>query len=430
MLAACDSSARALYDKSVQCLFSTNFMAKHTIYSTQAICILMQVAHNIDQSDFICVLIATGIRIAQCLNMHRLGPDLPGSYFEHQSRELAVQTLVEREVKKRVWWFLVRQDWLQIPFQNTHLLHVSQFNTPLPLNCYDELELMIKDGAVVAQPDHVYTQNSYTHVLSKVAVIIWRQQDRMCSVGHPGNSPDRLQRIYDQVLWADRELNQVYADLPRFFKVAPESDTGPPSNHPPYVGLVASVSLLSMAHKVLTVHRHFQLQSFQDRQFAYTQLTCVSMAKRCINDINTWPDEAMTSVVKRMWTVPTQLVTCCIILAFASIFRHGNELSYDAAELRELAQCGRHVIRQLEHSSSIARRGGILLDVLLERADSAGETDGGRLDVSDIIRRVSRIDDSRTEAESFVLQFGDHVWDGVFGTTDFDVLGLLKDIAM
>jgi hypothetical protein len=152
------------------------------------------------------------------------------------------------------------------------------------------------------------------------------------------------------------------------------------------------------------------------------------MAKRCINDIKTWPDDAMTSVVKRMWTVPTQLVTCCIILAFASIFRHENELLYDAAELDGLAQYGRQLIRQLENSSSIARRGSILLDILLERADSASQTNGVRLDVSDIVRRVSRIDDSRTEAESFVLQFGDDVWDGVFGTTEFDVMDLLKDI--
>lgn len=160
-------SARYLYDRSIKFLFSANFMAKHTVYSVQAICVLMQVAHNLDQSDFTCVLISTAIRIAQCLNIHRLGPDPPGSFYHGQSKEAAARKLIDREVKKRVWWFLVRQDWLQIPFQNTYLVHATQFNTPFPLNCHDEPGQMLRDYEVISQPSHVYTQNSYTHSLSK-----------------------------------------------------------------------------------------------------------------------------------------------------------------------------------------------------------------------------------------------------------------------
>ncbi|KAH7121768.1 hypothetical protein B0J13DRAFT_648543 [Dactylonectria estremocensis] len=419
---ACNASTRALYDKSVQCLFNGNFMAKHTIYSVQAICILMQVAHNIDQSDFICVLIATAIRISQCLNMHRLGPDRQSSFFHDQPKEVVARNLIEREVKKRIWWFLVRQDWLQIPFQNTYLIHASQFNTPLPLNCFDEPELMINDGAVVSQPDHVYTQNSYSHAISKarlrkciltapVAVIIWQQQDRMCSIGHPDSSPDGLERIYEQVLRADKELSQVYTDMPHFLKI-PHQEPDHQSSCPSYVGLLASISLLSMAHKVLTIHRHFQLQSFHDRRFAYTQ---------------SWPENTMTPVVRKTWTVSTHLVTCCIILTFASIFRQNNELLYDASEIHELAVLGRDQIRQLEPSSSIARRGGILVDLLLQIAESSDGTKNMRLDLSDIVRRVSRVHDDLNdgmlqEAEQFVLQCGTDAWDGLFGMVDLDGL--------
>ena len=144
-------------------------MATHTVYSVQTICILMQVAHNLDQSDFISVLIATSIRISQCLNLHRLGPDRPISDSAvWKTRDAVRRSLVDREVKKkRVWWFLVRQDWLQIPYQNTYLIHPSQFNTPQALNCHQHLELMIGGGRILPQPEDVYTQSTYTSVLSK-----------------------------------------------------------------------------------------------------------------------------------------------------------------------------------------------------------------------------------------------------------------------
>ncbi|KAF5722722.1 hypothetical protein FMUND_2599 [Fusarium mundagurra] len=59
------------------------------------------VAHNFDKSDLICVLVSTAIRIAQCLNLHRLGLD---------ERNASVNDAVDGEIRKRVWWFLVRSN--------------------------------------------------------------------------------------------------------------------------------------------------------------------------------------------------------------------------------------------------------------------------------------------------------------------------------
>lgn len=141
-------------------------MSRHSLASIQTICILLQVAHNIDQSDFITVMLAAAIRIGQCLGIHRLGPDRRAA-TDGMDSGLAKQYLVEREVKKRVWWFLVRQDWLQIPFQNTHLIYANQFNTPMPSNCYDDEERMTHGGEVTSQDESVLTQNSYTQHLNR-----------------------------------------------------------------------------------------------------------------------------------------------------------------------------------------------------------------------------------------------------------------------
>lgn len=133
-------------------------MDKHKLTSVQTICLLVQVAHNFDKSDLICVLVSSAIRIAQCLNLHRLGLDDPGA---------GVNEVIDREVRKRVWWFLVRYDWLQIPFQNTCQIHYSQFNTPMPANCHDDEERMINDDRVNVRPAEICTITTWTNCLAQ-----------------------------------------------------------------------------------------------------------------------------------------------------------------------------------------------------------------------------------------------------------------------
>ncbi|KAK1487657.1 uncharacterized protein CCOS01_14181 [Colletotrichum costaricense] len=367
-------SARAQYDISLRSLYDANFMAIHTVYSVQTICILMQVAHNLDQSDFISVMIASGIRISQCLNMHRLGPDrLDHDPAAEITQETSKKSLINREIKKRVWWFLVRQDWLQIPYQNTYLLHPSQFNTPQALNCHDRMEFPAGDGTIVAQPGNVYTQSTYTNALSQIAVIIWKQQDRMCRTGSPEESSDGLEKLYDQVLWADRELKQLYVSFPSFIRDPSRPNL---STHelPSYIRQVASTKLLSIAHKTLLVYS----------------------------------------------------VSCCIILALASIFRRENELSYDGSKVHGLAKIGRDMLQNLEFSSSIARRGVILIDSLLKFDDTNRDLAGeAHLDLKTIVRKLLSMEVS--EGQEFVEELGVEgvlfPWDAYdFDMAELDIL--------
>lgn len=164
-----DSFVQLLYNQSIQSLHEANFMAKHTLFSVQTICVLLQVAYNLDQGDLFSVLLSAAIKISQSLGLNRLGPDREAFYCP-EGTTLA-QYLIEREVKKRNWWFLVRQDWLQIPFQNTFVIHANQFNSPVPHNCFEDEERMIQDGNVVVQPSTTYTQNSYSNEIHKGSLI-------------------------------------------------------------------------------------------------------------------------------------------------------------------------------------------------------------------------------------------------------------------
>lgn len=237
-------------------------MAIHSISSIQAICILLQVAHNLNQSDFIMVLMSATIRIAQSLNLHRLGSERADHRDVREDPARTVQDLIDLEVKKRVWWFIVRQDWLQVPFQNTYLIHATQFNTPVPLNCYEDPATWGEGGYIAVQPGEVFTQSSYTAVMNEgmflalqptwlhadlpVSGIMWKHQDRMHSIGHPGRCPDGISKLYAEVLRSDEELKRGWTEMPQFLHIGYEHPPGTPS----YVPLIAHVHLLCIAHKV------------------------------------------------------------------------------------------------------------------------------------------------------------------------------------
>ena len=145
-------------------------MMNHSIFSVQTICLLIMIGHNIGESDRICVLLASGVRIAQCLGLHRLGRDPVFEITEKTSDEVILgiqRRLIDREISKRAWWFLIRQDWLQIPFMNTYSIHPSQFNTPMPKHCHDDVSRMIVDGIVIDQDPEVYTNGSYINLMNK-----------------------------------------------------------------------------------------------------------------------------------------------------------------------------------------------------------------------------------------------------------------------
>ncbi|KAJ5719297.1 C6 transcription factor [Penicillium malachiteum] len=139
-----------------------DFMSTHTISSLQAIALLTYIGRNLGQSKRISVMVAAATRIAQCLGLHNIGPDEAPNGAQCADPTLAMKKIHDREMSKRVWWFFVRQDWLQIPSNNMYNIHPTQFDTPMPTKYDENIDCMIVD-----QDGHHYTQETYTSILNK-----------------------------------------------------------------------------------------------------------------------------------------------------------------------------------------------------------------------------------------------------------------------
>lgn len=113
----------------------------------------------------------------------------------------------------------------------------------------------------------------------------------------------------------------------------------------------------------------------------------------------------------KMWTVITHIITCCVNLTFASMFREENILLYDGDKMQQLAKVGRQAIRPAEEWTSIARRGGALLDALFEIDGSHCEYDKSQFKIEDIIRRVSQVENNFRGDLLFTSEFSDPLFD-------------------
>ncbi|KAF4456704.1 putative transcriptional regulatory protein PB24D3.01 [Fusarium austroafricanum] len=388
----CDQSWIALY----YAVLSAEFMDKHKLTSVQTISLLVQVAYNFDKSDLICVLVSTGIRIAQCLNLHRLGPEHP----EHAASGNSAET-IDRE----------------IPFQNTCQIHPTQFNTPMPGNCHN-VERMIKDGIIAVQPAEACTGNTWTNCLHQLAVLMWKHQDRISTTSNAETYGGDVIERYGKVIQADEEIKSLYLSWPMQLRdVNAVPDEEPVTDGIP-TQLMPAMLLMSTAQKIFTVHRQFQLSCFRDRRFAFSQLSCVTIAERSIEAFQRWPDCLETRICRRMWTTLSYVISCSITLLFALLFNAQNALTHDLERIRGYVEFGRDLLSHEENRSSIARRGVRLLGALMDLERSSDFSVDVEADIGDTIRRVALADEDGVEvnpAEGYqiVFPYGQDLWESL-----------------
>ncbi|RKL19322.1 hypothetical protein BFJ68_g3596 [Fusarium oxysporum] len=357
-----DSKAsRTLFDKSREMLQKAEFMDKHKLTSVQTICLLVQVAHNFDKSDLTCVLVSAAIRIAQCLNLHRLGHDDHNVVCHSDTH-----SVIDREVRKRIWWFLVRYDWLQIPFQNTCQIHYSQFNTQMPANCHDDEERMIKDGRVDVHPVEISTITTWTNCLAQMSVVMWRHHDHMLRKG--STETDDIDGRYDEVIRADEEIKSLYLSWSDTLRDVNTTPSDNPATDGLPTGLMPAMLLMSIAQKIFTVHRQFQLSCFRDRRYAFSQAQ--------------------------------------------------NALTHDWDRLRGYVEFGKDFLGKEAQASSIARRGVRLLGALMELERTSGFSSDIEADIGDTIRRVALAEDDGVEANpgegyQMVFPYGQDLWESL-----------------
>ncbi|KAL4899412.1 hypothetical protein BDW74DRAFT_171574 [Aspergillus multicolor] len=338
--------ARRWFKAVLICLQRADYTSNHSIFSVQCIATMTMSAHMLGHSNSHSVMLATAVRIAQSLGLHLLGS--PGQGIRSNS--------IQRETGRRVWTELCIQDWFSIPFSESYLVHLLDFNTTRPLNCNEE--------DMVSLPDEVPTSTSYHRVLYQVARLMPRLQDDMAQ-------SSTLFTKYEHVLRYDAQMRALVSkEVPSFLKSDPLHQSWPC-----YVPWARHCLTISSAHKIIMIHRKFLWPSFTNPAFSFTRKTCIAASKTILRECKKVAEEEGPI----LWIYHAFAVAASIILCLDLLFQSssGAEHHNHRALIKDTIS-----LLSCNESSMIAKRGLAILRLLcraegnrsLTRRTSSGQS--------------------------------------------------------
>ena len=174
------------YEASVICLDLGDYTSKLDVYSIQAIQVLSMSAHTIGFSDKQFVIFGAAIRIAQNLGLQRLAQD--------PTSPLRRDTLIRREVGRRIWTQMCTQDWFFIPSSDMYSINKQHCTTSRPRRIDDENMVLAGDQTPVA--------TDFTNLLYDMASLMADFHDSITALSNP-------EEKYEQVLKYDSRMRAL-----------------------------------------------------------------------------------------------------------------------------------------------------------------------------------------------------------------------------
>ncbi|KAG4436127.1 hypothetical protein IFR05_008406 [Cadophora sp. M221] len=341
--------AKRWYQASIECLNAARYQQYHSLYSLQAISSSTICAHILGFSNSQSVLLASAVRIAQSLGLHRLGKTRRGT---NESRGEDIVDTTQKELGRRLWQQLATQDWFSVPFSETYCINPLHFSSKAPRHCDEDTMETI--------PTSKPAITTYGNFLFRVASLMPALQDR-------SSEAHGIDAKYEHVLQFDKMMRElVIAQLPPCLN----SQTQVDPMWPHWVAVARRCLTITSAHKIIMIHRRFLGMSFHDKKFAFTRKTCLAAAKTIINELKQdLPDESPI-----LWTTQAFSVAAAIILSLDNFNRHQSAREYE--EHRQLITDTISILSKSVTISSIAARGTRLLTDLLAEEHKHAQSNG------------------------------------------------------
>ena len=350
--------SRRWYQAIFTCLNRADYTSNLSILSCQAIATATVSAHLLGFSTKQSIHLATAVRIAQSLGIHRLGPDASGG-------------VVANETGRRVWCQLCSQDWFSIPFSESYLVIPRYSTSTPPLNSHD--------NDLTAVEADIPTTTSYSLFLRNIAIIMPQLQDGLVSCNTPYTR-------YETVLHWDARLRELATrGRPVFMTNAPLDPSWPT-----WVPWARRALAITSSHKIIMIHRSFLLDSFVNPAFAFTRRTCLAASKTIVKEYKALIEEDGPT----LWIHQAFAVAASITLLLDVLHREINE--NECYEHRALVEEVLEIL-QRRPESMIAVRGVRLLKALLAQAShetlsqrrrkrNRDGTPASKFDVSTLVR--------------------------------------------
>ncbi|GAA5931515.1 hypothetical protein JCM10213_003130 [Rhodosporidiobolus nylandii] len=350
-------SASDWFECSVACLYRANFLQAHDFSALQAIAVLVLSGRDAGSATLIATLLSSGLSIAQDMGLHRMPSDEQwDAALEGKPARLRARSLVEREIRKRVLWALVHSEHFAIPFKGYSLLAKVQISTPLPLNATDE---DLATGQLFDRPRDEYTVPSWLLRYVEIGRLMARAFE------HSTSEKATASQAYHSFLEADKQLEALLSDVPAWLKK--DADT---AGLPEDAEVIRSTFLISLQHKMLSVHRPFLAKPSRATTYAFSRRRVIEAARAILR-------EAPLVRENRIWTSIYHISVALFSLTL-ELYEQLKQASPDNEAIRQEIADALPTLEGLKDVSAIAERGlGLVLPLLADEKRMREE--GGQL---------------------------------------------------
>lgn len=261
------------YKAAITCLNCAEWTSNHSIYAVHAIATLTMSAHSLGKSGELGVLLGAAHKIAQSLGLDRLEQNPELETITESSTGEQRHRFLKREVGRRIWSQLCVQDWMSLPFTESHSINPRDFTTMKP-SSRNHLNM---EPIATTYPTYI----SYGNYLFEIAKLMVAHHQATVQATTPYTR-------YEQVLEYDSRMRQLATKgMPRYFHVVEPIDR----TWPEWVSWARRSLTICFAHKMIMIHRHFINQSFTNPAYSVTRTTCVAAAKTILNEAKQTKDD-------------------------------------------------------------------------------------------------------------------------------------------
>ncbi|GMK56923.1 hypothetical protein CspeluHIS016_0307630 [Cutaneotrichosporon spelunceum] len=345
--------------RSVQ--WASDFMGTHTLENLQATILMTVLMNNRDRADAAWALLGAAIKIAQGLGISRLGAEQQSV----EGRPLPMwkgrwESLIQRELGRRIWWQLVFLDWSLAPSYNyASSIQPDQIKTALPANIEDED--LDDDQPLRPQPPDVRTRMSFQLAKLKFAEISQRQIWQANNNNHPP---------YSFILSVDRELRKAMLELPAFFQpdgsasIPHDASSDPKKLVEHYEKITLSLAIHS---RMMRLHRPWLSRGYEDERFAYSKEQCIRAARASLRMMS---DDSGVARFLEKWWIPLFYVTVSGMVVIIDLLKTARRDMKSKAYEEKVAEVKGALNQMRQIDSSVPARAAVkVMDFLMSEVE-------------------------------------------------------------
>ncbi|BEI90346.1 uncharacterized protein CcaverHIS019_0304160 [Cutaneotrichosporon cavernicola] len=348
--------------------WASDFMGTHTLENLQATILMTVLMNNRDRADAAWALLGAAIKIAQGLGISRLGAEQQSV----EGRPLPMwkgrwESLIQREVGRRIWWQLVFLDWSLAPSYNyASSIQPDQIKTALPANIEDED--LVDDQPLRPQPVNVRTRMSFQLAKLKFAEISQRQIWQANNNNHPP---------YSFILSVDRELRKAMLELPAFFQpdgsasIPQDASSDPKKLVEHYEKITLSLAIHS---RMLRLHRPWLSRGYEDERFAYSKEQCIRAARASLRMMS---DDSGVARFLEKWWIPLFYVTVSGMVVIIDLLKTTRREMKSKTYEEKVAEVKGALNQMRQIESSVPARAAVkVMDFLMSEVEERRRPSG------------------------------------------------------